>query len=101
MLERWAMRPDNSDFVKQVAFEEGLISVEERGSLSGNCEPFPGKRVILVTVNRGYFDMFTNWWGSAKPFLGATEHLHVVAEDEEVVQQMKAFREQQGLDFTV
>merc|ERR1719330_65861 len=69
--------------------------------MAPNCEPFPGKRVVLVTVSTDYFDMFTNWLSSAKGFLHETEHLHMIAEDVEVVAPLGAFLKDQKFDFSV
>jgi len=69
--------------------------------MAPHCEPFPGKRVVLVTVNMDYFDMFTNWLGSARDFLHETEHLHVIAEEAEAVAPLQALLEEQKLDYSV
>merc|ERR1719330_1746429 len=69
--------------------------------MAKHCEPFPGKRVVLVTVSTDYFDMFTNWLNSAKPFLHDSEHLHMIAEDEEVVPRLAAFLKDQDFDHSV
>merc|ERR1719330_774677 len=70
--------------------------------MAKHCEPFQGKRVVLVTVNKDYFEMYTNWLGSAAPFLqNSTEHLRIIAEDEEVLAPLHAFMKDLELDYSV
>jgi len=79
-----------------------LITTEGRGSFSAQCEPHPGKRVVLVVVNVEYFEMFKNWLGYAQRFLShKTEHLHVVAEQEGVVGNLSTLLQGRGLDYTL
>lgn len=97
------MRPEKALFHVPESFSQDpeLVAVEGRSSMAKHCEPFPGKRVVLVTVSTDYFDMFTNWLSSAKRFLHATEHLHMIAEDEEVVAPLEAFLKGQEFDYSV
>lgn len=76
-------------------------SLAVRGNFSEDCEPFPGKRVVLATVGAEYMEMFTNWLGSALPFLKETEHLHVIAEDWEVVGPLEALQKEAHVEFSV
>lgn len=45
------------------------------------CMPFFSKRVVLVTTNMEYYDLFLNWYHYAKPFLTSHDQLVVAAED--------------------
>lgn len=60
-------------------------AADPRGLFSESCQLYPEKRVVLVTVNMDFLDMFKNWLHFAKPHLKSTEQLRVIAEDEEVV----------------
>merc|ERR1719189_4736 len=97
------VRPENAHepLSTGAAQDVQLVAVEGRSTMAKQCEPFPGKRVVLVTVSMDYFEMFTNWLASAKPFLRDTEHLHVIAESEDAVRPTKDFLQGQGLDYSV
>lgn len=51
------------------------------GDISGSCSLYPGKRIVLVTVNEEFVPFFENWLLHAKPYLGSTEQVVAVAED--------------------
>eukprot|EP00445_Apocalathium_hangoei_P067407 CAMPEP_0204143732 /NCGR_PEP_ID=MMETSP0361-20130328/20677_1 /ASSEMBLY_ACC=CAM_ASM_000343 /TAXON_ID=268821 /ORGANISM="Scrippsiella Hangoei, Strain SHTV-5" /LENGTH=420 /DNA_ID=CAMNT_0051097637 /DNA_START=71 /DNA_END=1334 /DNA_ORIENTATION=+ len=51
-----------------------------------DCQPYPGKRVVLVTANEQYVRMFSNWLIHAAPFLNPeTDQLVVAAESKAAV----------------
>lgn len=95
----WAARPQWQQLHSHVPSES--LSTQGRGNFSKDCAPFPGQRVVLVTVSMQYFDMFRNWLVSARPFLQDTEHVHVIAEDGEVVPLLEALRKGHSLDYSV
>lgn len=66
----------------------------QRGAFAQHCRLYPGKRVVLVTVNAEYLDMFKNWLHFAKPFLTSTEQLRVIAEEADAVAPLQELREQ-------
>jgi len=55
------------------------------GPFSENCRPFHGKRIVMVTLNNDYINMFENWLHYAGGWLKNTEKLVVVAEDRDVL----------------
>jgi len=51
-----------------------------------DCQPYPGKRVVLVTANEQYVSLFSNWLIHAAPFLNPeTDQLVVAAESSAAV----------------
>jgi len=75
------------------------LSPEARGNFSEHCTLYPGKRVVLVTVNVNYLNMFRNWLHFAQPYLQSTEQLRVVAEQPEVVAPLQDIQQTYGFDL--
>lgn len=80
-------------------FEQPSPQSSSRGTFSDKCKLYPGKRVVLVTVNYEYLDMFQNWLHFAKPFLQSTEQLRVVAEEIEAIKPLKAMQKDFHFDL--
>jgi hypothetical protein len=59
-------------------------SIGKTPDFNRECKAFPNKRVIMVTPNIEYWDMFLNWFHFAKAYLGKTDQLVVVAEDQQI-----------------
>lgn len=91
----WGMRPD------QITQRDLPLNTSGRGSFSARCSLDPGKRMVLVTVSSDYFAMFENWLGFAEPFLRDTEHLYVMAEDQDVVGLLSAMLEDRAFSYTL
>jgi len=66
------------------------------------CQPFPGKLVLLVTVNRDMIDFFSQWHASASEFQNKScMHLRVMAEDEEAKTSLIQLSKQKGWDLDI
>uniref|UniRef100_A0A7S1WGI0 Nucleotide-diphospho-sugar transferase domain-containing protein n=1 Tax=Alexandrium catenella TaxID=2925 RepID=A0A7S1WGI0_ALECA len=72
-----------------------------RGDFSRSCALYPGKRVVLVTVNYNYLDFFRNWLHYAEAHLKDTEQLVVMAEDSAAQGPLEAMRESSNVSFVV
>lgn len=77
------------------------LAAAPRGTFSQECKPFPNKRVVLVTVNEDYVDMYRNWLRSARPFLQSTEQLVVVAEDANASNLIEAISDDETPPFSL
>lgn len=77
------------------------VGGQNRGEFSRTCGPFPEQRVVMLTVNEEYTDMFQNWLQHAKPFLKSTEHLLVIAEDHGALPALQELQSMSNLQFTV
>jgi len=75
--------------LRNVSKSQARTAAVGRGTFSQACTLYPGKRVVLVTVNSEYLGMFKNWLHFASRFLKETEQLRVVAEDEAVIGPLK------------
>eukprot|EP00931_Biecheleriopsis_adriatica_P113900 TRINITY_DN8916_c0_g1_i1.p1 TRINITY_DN8916_c0_g1~~TRINITY_DN8916_c0_g1_i1.p1 ORF type:complete len:305 (+),score=40.15 TRINITY_DN8916_c0_g1_i1:69-983(+) len=51
----------------------------------GDCQPFPGKEVVLVTVNEHYENLFLNWISHASEFLTDAHQVVVWPEDDRII----------------
>lgn len=97
----WAVRPESYRYTAaSPAGDVELVPLEGRGSMAARCEPFPGKRVVMVTVNTEFFAMFTNWLDAARRFLQETEHLHIVAEDDQAGELIESFLKDPQWNFS-
>jgi hypothetical protein len=55
-----------------------------------HCAPYPGKRIVFVTVSIDFIDMFRNWLLSATAFLDKeTDQLVVHPHDDEAVEHLQ------------
>jgi len=54
------------------------------------CAAFPDKRIIMVTPNSGYWDMFLNWVHHAKAYMGNHDQLVVVAQDQGAITNLQS-----------
>jgi hypothetical protein len=68
---------------------------------SPDCKPYPGKRVVLLTVDSEFMNFFQNWLIHAKPYLTKTEQIVVVPEDEKAVPLLKQEQNTSGLSFDI
>merc|ERR1712113_177145 len=59
--------------------------VEQGPAFNRDCKAFPNKRVIMVTPNLEYWDMFLNWVHHASVYMSENDQLVVVAQDEGIV----------------
>lgn len=55
--------------------------VQKHFDFAASCKPYPGKRVVMVSISEEYLDMFRNWLHFAGRYLNDTEQLVAVAED--------------------
>jgi len=60
-------------------------SVEQEPAFNRDCKAFPNKRIIMVTPNLEYWDMFLNWVHYASAYISENDQLVVVAQDEGIV----------------
>lgn len=58
-------------------------------AINPSCKPFPNKRVVLVTPNMEYWEMFLNWHHYAKPLMAKEDQLVVLAQDEAVATKLR------------
>lgn len=66
------------------------------------CRPYPGKLVLLVSVNHEMVDFFSQWHASASKFLNTScMHLKVMAEDEAARKHLTQLVEQKGWDLDI
>lgn len=66
------------------------------------CQPYPGKLVLLVTVNHEMIDLFSQWHASASKFQNQScMHLRVMAEDEEAKRLLTQLSEQKRWDLDI
>lgn len=66
------------------------------------CRPYPGKLVLLVTVNHEMIDFFSQWHASASKFQNEScMHLRVMAEDEEAKRHLTQLSEQKRWDLDI
>ena len=79
-LAKAAGKGGASNSLSKVSDGQAVTRSSARGRFS-KCRTFPGKRVILVTVNYAFLDFFRNWLQHAGRFLSSSEELLVVAED--------------------
>lgn len=68
---------------------------------SPDCKPYPGKRVVLLTVDSEFMNFFQNWLIHAKPYLTKTEQIVVVPEDEKAVPLLKEEQNKSGVSFDI
>lgn len=73
----------------------------ETAAFSPNCVPYPGKRVVLLTVDSEFITFFQNWIIHAKPYLTNTEQIVVIPEDEKAVPLLKEEQNKSGLSFDI
>mmetsp|Transcript_25900 Transcript_25900/g.74848 ORF Transcript_25900/g.74848 Transcript_25900/m.74848 type:complete len:297 (-) Transcript_25900:118-1008(-) len=59
--------------------------VEQEPAFNRDCKAFPNKRIIMVTPNLEYWDMFLNWVHHASVYMSENDQLVVVAQDEGIV----------------
>jgi len=63
--------------------------IKQEPAFHRGCEAFPNKRIVMVTPNLEYWDMFRNWFHHAKAYMGENDQLVVVAQDEGVVAKLR------------
>merc|ERR1719330_982227 len=80
---------------------DAAAAASARGHLATECKSYPGQRVVLVTVNAEFLEMFGNWLRFARPFLQSTEHLHVIAEEAGAVAPLRELLKESGVEFTL
>jgi hypothetical protein len=68
----------------------GRPILEDQGpAFNRDCKAFPNKRIIMVTPNFEYWDMFLNWFHYANTYLRDHDQLVVVAQDEGAVTMLR------------
>jgi hypothetical protein len=67
----------------------GSGTSEKGPAFNRDCKAFPNKRIIMVTPNVEYWDMFLNWFHYANEHLGENDQLVVVAQDEGAVTMLR------------
>jgi len=67
-------------------------SNEQGAAFNRDCKLFPNKRIIMVTPNAQYWDVFRNWFHHAKDYMGEHDQLVVVAQDEGIVTMLRQNR---------
>jgi len=63
--------------------------MEQEPAFNRDCKAFPNKRIIVVTPNVEYWDMFLNWVHHAKVYMGEHDQLVVIAQDEDIVTRLQ------------
>jgi len=67
-----------------------------------HCMPYPGKRVIIVTVNNDFLDMFRNWLHTSEAYIdNETDQLVVYPYDKVVASKLRNMRSNSSLHFEV
>lgn len=97
--ERSLVRRDSSRQLESTAIDaSGIVTYASSDVSGGNaswaaaaedaskCKPYPGRRVVLVTVDTTYVDFFANWLLSAEKVLDPTAHKIVVIAEERAAQ---------------
>lgn len=96
------VEPGNSQKAELLSKSTGLSSKSAgRGDFSRSCAPYPDQRVVLVTVNYNYLDLFKNWLHYAKKHLKDTERLVVMPEDSAVLPALETMRKSSDVAFVV
>lgn len=65
------------------------------------CKPYPGKRVVLLTVDSEFMNFFHNWLLHAKPFITSTEQIVVIPEDDKAVPLLEEAQKSSNLSFDI
>jgi hypothetical protein len=81
-----------SNRVSQIMKVQKRDPLQDEPSFNRDCKAFPNKRVVLVTPNLEYWDMFVNWYNHAAAYLGDNDQLVVVAQDEGVFTKLRNMR---------
>jgi hypothetical protein len=68
---------------------------------SPDCKPYPGKRVVLLTVDSEFMNFFQNWLIHAKPYITKTEQIVVIPEDEKAVALLREERTRSNISFEI
>lgn len=96
-----------SDFIIDSRFPGAAISPTWPASSDGlqyapNCTPYPGKRIIVVTVSIDFFDMFRNWFHTAMTYIDSkTNHLIVYPYDKLVVLKLQEMNSNLSVPFEI